>query len=51
MLQVLSKEMIYLPSSSEPRKQPITARRYLRLVEVVAPGSVGNSLVKDATEA
>ena len=48
---MLSKEMIYLPSSSEPWKHPRTAWRYLRLVEVVAPGSVGNSLVKETTEA
>ena len=31
-------------------KQPRTARRYLRLLEVMAPGSVGNYLVKRVTE-
>lgn len=32
-------------------KQPSTAWRYLRLMEVVAPGSVGDSLIKGVTEA
>ena len=31
-------------------KQPRTAWRYLRLLEVMAPGSVGNYLVKRVTE-